>query len=53
MPQQQYLHMWIFLDKVNESSYGTLQIMTPHDAYSIKIHVRKITISVISHKKKE
>ena len=27
--------------------------MTPHDTYSIPIHVRKITLAYISHKQKQ
>ena len=32
------------LDKVNKSPYGSLLNMTPHEAYSIKIHVCTMTI---------
>ena len=41
------------LDKVNKSPYMSLLNMTPHDAYSITIHVRTMSISEISHDKKE
>ena len=37
------------LAKVNKLSYVHLLNMKPHDAYSITTHVRKITISDISH----
>ena len=41
------------LDKVNKSPYVHLLITTPHDAYSITIHVRTMTIADIIHEKKE
>ena len=40
------------LAKVNKSPYGILHNMTPHDAYIIPIHVRKMTLVDISHKKR-
>ena len=33
--------------------YGRLYNMMTHDAYSITIHVRKMTLSYISHEQKE
>ena len=41
-----------FLDKVNKPSWGHLNNMTAHDAYSIKILVHTLTPSEISHKQK-
>ena len=41
------------LAKVNKFPYESLINMTPHDAYSIIIHERKMTISDISHGKKD
>ena len=32
------------LEKVNKPPYGRLQNMTPHNAYSITIHVRTINL---------
>ena len=40
------------LAKVNNSPQGSLLNMTPHDNYSITIHVRTMTISEISHEQK-
>ena len=37
------------LAKVNKSPYGHLHNMTPHDVYSITIHVRKMTLADMSH----
>ena len=37
------------LAKVNRSPWGHLHIMIPHDAYSIIIHVGKVTIMDINH----
>ena len=45
-----HVNVWA---KVNKSPLARLQNMTPHDAYSITINVRKMTISYISNKKKE
>ena len=39
------------LAKLNKSPYGVLHHMTPHDNYSITIHVRTMTIWDISHEK--
>ena len=41
------------LAKVNKSTYGRLINMTPHDAFSITLHVHAMAISYISHTKKE
>ena len=41
------------LAKANKYPYGRLLDMTQHDAYSISIHVRAMTIVEISHTKKE
>ena len=41
------------LDKVDKSPLNVLRNMTPHDAYSITIHVRTVTLSDISHEQKE
>ena len=38
------------LDKINKTPYVRLLNMTPHDAYSITIHVRTMNMSDISHK---
>ena len=40
------------LDKVNKLPYVILHNMTPHDAYSITVHVCTMTIEDISHKKR-
>ena len=42
-----------FLAKVNKSPSEHLHNMTPHDAYSITIHVRTVTLVNISHEQKE
>ena len=39
-----------FLAKVNKLSYGSFPNITPHDAYSITIHVRTVTLLEISYK---
>ena len=41
------------LDKVNKLPYWRLLNMTSHDAYSIKIHVRTMTLFYISHQQNE
>ena len=41
------------LAKVNKSPYVCFLNMTPHDTYSIAIHVLKMTISDTSRKLKE
>ena len=41
------------LDKENKLSWWHLHIMTPHDAYSITIHVRKTAIAEIIHEQKD
>ena len=41
------------LPKVNKSTWGNLHHMTPHDSYSIPIHVRTMSLSVISHEQEE
>ena len=41
------------LAKVNKLPYGHLLNLTPHDAYSITIHVRTMTLADISHEKKQ
>ena len=41
------------LAKVNKSPWGHLHNMTPHDAYSITIHVLTATLAEISHEQKE
>ena len=40
------------LDKVNKSLYRSLHNMTPHNTYSITIHVHIITLAEISHAQK-
>ena len=42
-----------FLDEVNKSSYVRLLNITQHDAYSITIYLRTMTISYISHEQKD
>ena len=41
------------LAKGNKSPHVLLLYMMPHDAYSIKIHVLKMTIEKISHEQTE
>ena len=41
-----------FLAKVNKSPQIHLHNITPHDDYSIKIHVRTVTLADISHEQK-
>ena len=41
------------LAKVNKSPWGRLLNMMPHDANSIPIHVRTMTLVDINHKQKE
>ena len=41
------------LAKVNKSRLGRLPNITPHDAYSITIHVRTVTLADISHEQKK
>ena len=41
------------LAQVNKSPYGHLHHTTPHDAYTITIHVYTVTLAAISHKQKE
>ena len=43
----------IFLAKVNKFPYVNLLNMTPHDIYSITIHIGTMAIADISHKQKE
>ena len=38
------------LAKVDQLPYGSLPNMTPHESYSITIHLRTVTLSEISHK---
>ena len=52
-PSTKILKHTICLAKVNKSPYVCLLNMTTHGAYSITIHVRKMTILDISHKQKE
>ena len=40
------------LSKLNQLTYVCLQNLTPHDDYSITIHIRVMTISEIIHEKK-
>ena len=47
-----FKHMNV-LAKVNKLPWRHLPNMTPHDTYSIPIHVCKMTLSEISHKQKE
>ena len=41
------------LAKVNKSPYVHLKNMTPHDACSIKMYVRPVSLADIIHNKKE
>ena len=41
------------LSKLNKLTYVCLKNLTPHDDYSITIHIRVLTISDIIHEKKE
>ena len=41
------------LSKVNKSTYGSLLNTPSHDAYSIPIHVRTMTLEDINHEQKE
>ena len=41
------------LAKVNKSPSGPLLKMTPHDAYSITIHLLRMILMDISHEQKE
>ena len=45
-------HAFVFA-KVNKSPQEHLHNMTPHDAYSITIHVRTLTLEEISHEQKQ
>ena len=40
------------LAKLNKLPWGWLNNMTPHDTYSITIHVRTLTLAEISHEQK-
>ena len=40
------------LTKVNKSPWGRLHDITPHDAYSIPIHVHTVTLAYSSHEKR-
>ena len=42
-----------FLAKVNKSPQEYLHNNTPHDDYSITIHVSTVTLKDISHEKKQ
>ena len=41
------------LAKVNKMPWGYLHNMAPHDAYSIPIHVRTVTLAEMSHRQKK
>ena len=41
------------LDKVNKSPWGSLNIMTPHDAYSVTVNVCTVTLVDISNEQKD
>ena len=41
------------LAQVNRSHWGRLYNMTPHDAYSITIHILAVTLADNSHKQKD
>ena len=43
----------IFLDKLNKLPQGRLIYLPSHNAYSIPIHVRTMTLAEINHTKKE
>ena len=42
-----------FLAKVDKSPWEHLYNMTPHDDYSITVHVHTVTLTDISHEKQE
>ena len=46
------IHMNV-LAKVNKSPWRRLLNMTPHDTYSIPIHVHTMNLTDINHKQKE